>query len=149
MATGPEIDKPLALKIPAWQTATLLLLAAVSAFLAIYLPVGLEVRVLAILVAVGLAGGGIIAARAYLVADDDGIGVRGMFRERSVDWRDFADVVVVKHTGSITLRVLRTDNSGFDVPPSLVLPLRPEKSPTARARLERLALELRQRLPRP
>ncbi len=147
MSTGPDRERPLALKVPEWQTAILLLLAAVAAFLAIYPPFSVVVRVLAGLVAVALAVGGIVAARAYLVADTDGIGVRGMFGERSTEWRDFADAVVVKHGGSLTLRIMRNDNSGFDVPPALVLPLRPETTPTARARLERLALELRQRAP--
>jgi hypothetical protein len=144
---SPGADRPLVLKIPEWQTATLFVVAAFSLFLAIYLPIGAFPKLLAGAAGFFLALGGLTAARAYLVADDEGIGTRSLLRERSITWDDLDDIKVVSHHGALTLRIVRHDKSGFDVRPALVLPLRPATTPTTAARLEELARKLKQHAP--
>ena len=147
MSPPSHTRAPIVYKVPEWQTATLLVLAAVFLFLALYVNLGLFVRILAGMLSVILIGAGVVAFRSYLVADDEGIGTRGVLSEHSVHWDDLDTIRVAGHHGALTLRITRSDRTEFDVRPALVLPLKPMSTQKARARLETMARELRQRAP--
>ena len=147
MSTPSRRRAPIVYKIPEWQTATLFVLAAVFLFLALYVDLGVAVRILAGMMSLLLIVGGVVALRSYLVADDDGIGARGVLSERSVHWEDLDNIRVVGHHGALTLRIVRSDGTEFDVRPALVLPLKPISVHKARVRLEEMARELRRRAP--
>lgn len=140
-------ERPLVLKIPEWQTAALFFLAAVTLFLTIYPILTPIARLGCGFMGVLLALAGLVAVRTYLVADDDGIGTRSFLSERSTAWSDLNEIVVVKHHGAMTLRIMRNDRSGFDIRPALVLPLRPATALTTHSRLEQLARDIKQRAP--
>ena len=147
MSTPSRRRAPIVYKIPEWQTATLFVLAAVLLFLALYVNLGLFVRILAGMLSAILIVAGVVAVRSYLVADDEGIGTRGLLSEQAVHWDDLDSIRVVGHHGALTLRITRSDRTNFDVRPSLVLPLKPISTQKARVRLEAMARELRQRAP--
>jgi hypothetical protein len=147
VSTPSHTRAPIVYKIPEWQTATVLVLAAVFLFLALHVDLGLFVRILAGMLSLILIAAGVVALRGYLVADDEGIGTRGFVFEQSVHWDDLDNIRVVGHHGALTLRIIRSDRTGFDVRPALVLPLKPMSTQRARVRLEAMARELRQRAP--
>ena len=62
----------------------------------------------------------------YLVADQYGIGFRGLLRTHNIDWSDIQSITV-RRSGfnGPTLRITRADGSYADVPPSLMLPTKP------------------------
>ena len=82
------------------------------------------------IVTIGLGAVAFVSAieglRMYLVADQDGIGFRGLVRTHNVDWPDIQSITV-RRTGfnGPTLRITRGDGSYADVPPSLMLPTKP------------------------
>jgi hypothetical protein len=147
VSTPSHRRAPIVYKVPEWQTATLFVLAAVLLFLALYVNLGLFVRILAGMLSLILIVAGIVAVRSYLVADDQGIGTRGLLSEQSVHWDDLDNIRVVGHHGALTLRIVRSDRTEFDVRPALVLPLKPISTQKARVRLEEMARELRRRAP--
>ena len=147
MATTPHTRAPIVYKVPEWQTATLFTLAAILLFLGLYVNLGTAVRLLCGILSAILIGGGVVTLRSYLVADDEGIGARGVLSEQSVHWADLDNIRVVGHHGALTLRIVRSDGTQFDVRPALVLPLKPMSVHKARVRLEQIARELRQRAP--
>ncbi len=117
---------PLTWRVPPWQPATLFLVAAGCAAVNIYAHPSLTVRVFTIAVAVLAVVMGTLAARMYLVVDEEGIGVRRLLRERSVDWDEFDGVAVVQRAfDSVTLRITCCDGRYLDVPQSLVMPTKP------------------------
>ena len=147
MSKPPHHRAPIVYKVPEWQTATLLTLGAVFLFLALYVDLGLFVRILAGMISLTVIAAGIVALRSYLVADDEGIGTRGVLSERSVHWEDLDDIRVAGHHGALTLRITCADRTEFDVRPALVLPLKPMSTHKARVRLDNIARELRGRAP--
>ena len=148
MSTPSHTRAPIVYKVPEWQTATLLVLAAVLLFLALHVNLGLFVRILAGMLSLILIAAAVVALRGYLVADDEGIGTRGLLFEQSVHWEDLDNIRVAGHHGALTLRITRSDRTEFDVRPALVLPSKPMSTQKARVRLEQMARELRQRAPR-
>jgi hypothetical protein len=147
VATPSDTRAPIVYKIAEWQTATLFTLAAVLLFLALYVNLGVAVRLMCGLLAVILLAAGVVALRSYLVADDEGIGARGLLFEQSVHWADLDHIGVAGHHGALTLRITRVNGTTFDVRPALVLPLKPISVHKARVRLEQIARELQKRAP--
>ena len=146
-----EVDdpsKPIAVKIPSWQTATLLIVAAAALFLTIYPHFYAGLRILCGMAGVAALVGAVVAYRAFLVVDEEGIGTRGWFGEHSVDWADLNRLEVAPHRGSLTVRVVRENGSTFDVPPALVLPLKPTSRYRTIAQLEQLIRHITSRWPR-
>lgn len=135
--TGPE---PLTWRIPPWQPALLFLLAAACAAANLYADPSVPVRLLTIAVAVLAAVAGVLATRMYFVVDEEGIGVRRLLRERSVEWDEFDHVDVVHRAfDSVTLRIICRDGRYLDVPQSLVMPSRPTGKVKVNAQLGDLA----------
>jgi hypothetical protein len=131
---------PLTWRVPPWQPALLFLLAAGCAAANLYAHPSVAIRVLTI--GFGLAGVvmGILATRMYLVVDEDGIGVRRLLRERSVDWDEFDNVAVVYRAfDSVTLRITCRDGRYLDVPQSLVMPTKPTGKVRVQAQLGDMA----------
>jgi hypothetical protein len=117
---------PLTWRVPPWQPAVLFLIAAGCAAVNLYAHPSLAVRILTIAVGVLAVVIGTLAARMYFVVDDEGIGVRRLLRERSVDWDEFDSVEVVQRGfDSVTLRIRCSDGRYLDVPQSLVMPTKP------------------------
>lgn len=134
---------PLTWRIPPWQPALLFLLAAACAAVNFYTHPSLPVRLLTIAVAVIAAVMGVAAVRMYLVVDEEGIGVRRLLRERSVDWDEFDSVVVVHRAlDAVTLRITCRDGRYLDVPQSLVMPTRPTGKVRVNAQLGDLARQV-------
>jgi hypothetical protein len=81
--------------------------------------------------------------RMYLVADDDGVGVRHLRNELWTPWRDIDRVEVVSGVrGANTIRIARRNGSYVDVPPSLLQPALPTSKPRALARLDGIARDI-------
>jgi hypothetical protein len=100
----------------------------------IYGSPSLSTVVITAFLAIVFAALGALAARYLLVADEDGLWVRGIRGEQHVAWPDFDEVEVVPgRRGSTTIRIVRVDGSWVDVPPSLLLPTLPTKIANARA----------------
>lgn len=134
----PAGEQPPALprewRIPPWQPAVLFLVVSALAAYDIYGSPSLTTVVVTGFLAVVFAVLGALAARYLLVADEDGLWVRGIRGEQHVAWPDFAEVdVVAGRRGSTTIRIVRVDGSWVDVPPSLLLPTLPTKIAKARA----------------
>ena len=131
---------PLTWRIPPWQPALLFLIAAGCAAANAYVHVSVVIRIVTIVVGVAALAMGIAAARMYLVVDDEGIGVRRLWRERSLDWDDIARVSVVERGfDTLTLRIVSRDGRYLDVPQSLVMPSRPTGKSRVRAQLGDIA----------
>ena len=140
-------------RIPPWQPAALFL--AVSALLAldIYGHPSLRVLIVTGFLAVVFLCLAVPAARYLLVADEDGVWVRGLLSERGMRWRELRDIDLVDgRRGAGTMRIYRVDGTFLDVPPSLLLPTLPTKIERARGvirgvagQLEMLAAERRDR----
>jgi hypothetical protein len=138
--TGPA---PLTWRVPPWQPALLFLIAAACAALNLYAHPSLAVRLLTIAVAVVAAVMGVLAIRMYFVVDEEGIGVRRLLRERSVEWDEFDSVAVVHGTlDSVRLRIVCRDGRYMDVPQSLLMPSRPTGKVRVNAQLGELARQV-------
>lgn len=134
---------PLVWRIPPWQPAVLLLIAAGCAAANLYADPPVLARVVTIAIGVAAVVMAVLALRMYLVVDEEGIGVRRMFGESSVDWPDVADVTVQQNMlATMTLRVQRRDGTYVDVPSSLILPLKP----TGNARMAALLAGIARRV---
>ena len=134
---------PLTWRIPPWQPALLFLIAAGCAAANAYVHVSVVIRIVTIVVGVAALAMGIAAARMYLVVDDEGIGVRRLWRERSLDWDDISRVSVVERGfDTLTLRIVSRDGRYVDVPQSLVMPSRPTGKSRVRAQLGDIARQI-------
>ena len=134
---------PLTWRIPPWQPALLFLIAAGCAAANAYVHVSVVIRIVTIVVGVAALATGIAAARMYLVVDDEGIGVRRLWRERSLDWDDISRVSVVERGfDTLTLRIISRDGRYVDVPQSLVMPSRPTGKSRVRAQLGDIARQI-------
>ena len=134
---------PLTWRIPPWQPALLFLIAAGCAATNAYVHVSVVIRIVTIVVGVAALATGIAAARMYLVVDDEGIGVRRLWRERSLDWDDISRVSVVERGfDTLTLRIISRDGRYVDVPQSLVMPSRPTGKSRVRAQLGDIARQI-------
>jgi hypothetical protein len=132
-------------RIPPWQPAALFLAVSALAALDIYGHPGTGVLAATAFLAVLLMCLGIAAARYLLVADEDGIWVRGLLAEHGVLWDDLRNVHIVDaRRGATTVRLYRRDGTYVDVPPSLLLPGRPTKVEKARAMVHGVGAELEQ-----
>lgn len=131
---------PLTRRVPPWQPAVLFLIAAGCAALNLYAHPSVPVRVFTIAIAVAAVVMGVLASRMYLVVDEEGIGVRRLLRERSVDWNEFDRVEVVQRPmDSVTLRITCRDGRYLDVPQSLLMPSKPTGKTRVLAQLHDLA----------
>jgi Bacterial PH domain len=140
--TGPS-RAPLTWRIPAWQPALLFLIAAGCAAANAYAQVSTLVRVVTIAVGVAALAMGVAAVRMYFVVDDEGVGVRRLLRERSLDWDDIAGVSVIQRGfDTLTLRVTTHDGRYLDVPQSLLMPSRPTGKAQVRAQLGDIARQI-------
>jgi hypothetical protein len=134
---------PLTWRIPPWQPALLFLIAAGCAAANLYAHPSVGVRVATIAIAVAALVMAAPAVRMYLVVDDEGIGVRRLWRERSVDWDEFDRVEVVQRGfDSVTLRITCRDGRYLDVPQSLVMPGRPTGKTRVHAQLGDMARQI-------
>ena len=127
---------PLVWRVPAWQPAVMMLFACGVVALNLYSSPNTLVRV----VTIGLGALAFVSAieglRMYLVADQYGIGFRGLLRTHSIDWSDVQSITVRRRGfNGPTLRITRTDGSYADVPPSLMLPTKPTGTVKALAQL--------------
>lgn len=134
---------PLTRRVPPWQPALLYLIAAGCAAANLYAHPSATVRVASITVGVLALLMAVPATRMYLVVDDEGIGVRRVGRERSVDWDEFDRVEVVQRAfDSVTLRITCRDGRYLDVPQSLVMPTKPTGKTRVHAQLADLARQI-------
>jgi hypothetical protein len=141
--TAP-LRAPLTWRIPPWQPALMFLIAAGCAAVNAYAHVSVLVRVITVGLGVVALAIGIIAVRLYLVVDDEGIGVRRLGRERSLDWDDISDVSVIERGfDKLTLRITSRDGRYLDVPQSLLMPSRPTGKARVRAQLGDTAREIK------
>jgi Bacterial PH domain len=141
--TGPA-RAPLAWRIPAWQPALLFLVAAGCAAANAYAHISGPVRAFTIAVGVVALLMGIAAVRMYFVVDDEGVGVRRLWRERSLDWDDIAEVSVIERSfDTLTVRITSRDGRYLDVPQSLLMPSRPTGKVRVRAQLGDVARRIR------
>jgi hypothetical protein len=130
----PAAALPREWRIPPWQPAALFLIVSGLAAYDLYGSPSLTTVVVTVFLAVVFVVLGILAARYLMVADEDGVWVRGLFSEQEVAWADLDSVDVVPgRRGSTTIRIVRVDGSWVDVPPSLLLPTLPTKIDKARA----------------
>jgi hypothetical protein len=117
---------PLVWRIPSWQPAAMMLFVCGVIALNLYASPNTLIRV----VTIGLGAVAFVSAidglRMYMVVDQEGIGFRGLVHTHNIDWSDIVQITV-RRTGFTgpTLRIMRTDNTYADVPPSLVLPTKP------------------------
>lgn len=132
-------------RIPPWQPAALFLAVSALTALDIYRHPGSGVLIATGFLALLLLCLGIAAARYLLVADEDGIWVRGLLGEQGVLWDDVRNVHIVDaRRGSTTVRIYRRDGTYVDVPPSLLLPGRPTRIEKARAIVRGVGAQLEQ-----
>jgi len=134
---------PLTWRVPYWQPALLFLVAAGCAATNLYAHPSVAIRILTI--GFGLAGVvmGTLATRMYLVVDEEGLGVRRLWRERSVDWDEFDNIGVVHRAfDSVTLRITCRDGRYLDVPQSLVMPTKPTGKTRVHAQLAAMARQI-------
>jgi|SRR5919201_3765323 hypothetical protein len=139
-ASRPSDSLPLVLRIPPWQTALLFLITAVCAAVNLYSSPSFLIRGFTITIGLLAFGAAIASLRLYLVVDEEGIGVRSLLHEASVDWPDISEIEVVHSTyNRLGLRVVRSDGSFVTIPSSLVLPTKPSSIPRVNAQLGELA----------
>jgi hypothetical protein len=147
--TNPAEERPaIVWRLPRWQPAVLFLVTAALAGYAIYGGgSGIVVGIVSLL-AVAFVIAAVAAARMYLVADDDGIGVRRYTGESSMTWDRISGIAVTKQRGgAMTLEIQAPDATALTVPPSLVLPLRPTSIARTSNLLAQKARELQDRRP--
>ncbi|HST48368.1 PH domain-containing protein [Jatrophihabitans sp.] len=141
-----EAEAPLSVRVPPYQPALLMLVVCAAAALVLYGHPSDTVRYLALTagaVALLLA---VFALRMYLIADDEGIEVRYLWKPAWLPWSQVARVEVVSGVrGSDTVRVVRHDGSYVDVPPSLLQPAVPTSKPRALARLHSVGNQIEAR----
>ena len=106
-----------------------------------------QVRVATIVVGVVAFVLAIVALRMALVVDDDGIAVRYLGRVRWVPWSDVKQIGLADVRGNETVRVIRTDDTQIDVPPSLLQPVRPTSKRKASSRLSGIVRQILARNP--
>jgi hypothetical protein len=136
---GEGEDGRIDLRVPVWNTAALILIATAMAALNLYMSPGILARVTTVVAGVAALVAAFIAYRMYLVADDDGVGVRGLWHTESIDWPDLADVGIIEHrVTTMRLQLERKDGTVVNVPQSLTSPAKPTSKPVARAQLETL-----------
>lgn len=136
-------DGRIDLRIPVWNIAALILIAAAMAAINLYASPGIAARAITVLAGVAALAVALIAYRMYLVVDEDGVGVRGMWRTESIDWPELADVGIIEHrVNTMRLQLARTDGTVVNVPQSLTTPAKPTSKPVARARLETLGRKI-------
>jgi hypothetical protein len=134
---------PLTRRVPPWQPALLFLIAAGCAAANLYAHPSVVVRIATIVLAAVAVVMAVPAVRMYLVVDGEGIGVRRVGRERSVDWDEFDRVEVVQRGfDSVTLRITCRDGRYLDVPQSLVMPSKPTGKIRVHAQLGDLARQI-------
>jgi hypothetical protein len=140
--SDPAHRLPQVWRIPPWQPAALILTATALAAVDIYVrPAPLAMFAAAFVAAAALLAA-VCAMRYLLVADEDGIWVRRVFREVLVEWGEIARVEMTTHRGAMTVRVTRTNGSYVDVPPSLLLPTVPRTLPKVRTIIHGVAMHL-------
>lgn len=122
-------------RFPPWQPAALFLVTAVIAAWNLYghpspgaRVTTLAVGAVALLLAVALV-------RMVAVVDHDGIAVRFLLRVQWVAWSEVKAIGLADVRGNETVRIVRTDDTQVDMPPSLLQPARPMSKPKANARL--------------
>lgn len=143
MAAADRPDLPLVWRIPPWQPALLILVATVLLALDLYGQLSVGALIMTAVIAAAALVGAVFAIRLSLIADEDGIWVRRVFRERVVRWRDLATVEAVYiGRNTMTIRITRKDGKFIDVPPSLLLPTLPTKMRNSQMIVHNLALDL-------
>lgn len=137
-------------RIPSWQPAALILLAAVLIAFDIYGSPGIGALLMTAIIAAAALVAAVFAMRYLLVADEDGIWVRTLFGQQLVEWPDVADVDVTHVRGTTsTVRITRMGGSFVDVPPSLLQPTLPTNARKALAIVGAVARQLSDLAERP
>ena len=137
------IELPLVWRIPPWQPAGLIMLATILFALDLYADLSLGPLIMTAAIAVAALVAAAFAIRLALVADDDGIWVRRLFKVQVVPWRDVGAVqATLVSRNTMTIRISRREGGFVDVPPSLLLPTLPTKVPHAQTKVHNLALRL-------
>ncbi|MDQ6851911.1 MAG: PH domain-containing protein [Actinomycetota bacterium] len=141
----PSSRLPQEWRIPPWQPAALLLAVSAFAALDIYGSPSTTILIVTAFLALTFMVGAVLAMRYLLVADEEGIWVRGLLGENCVRWDELRDVDVL-HTkrGASTVRIYRQDSTYLDVPPALLQPTLPTKIEKARAVVQGVAAQLEQ-----
>lgn len=106
-----------------------------------------QVRVATIIVGFVALAVAVAVLRMALVVDDEGIAVRFLGRARWVPWSDVKQVGLADVRGNETVRIVRTDDTQVDVPPSLLQPVRPTSKLKASARLRGIVRQILARDP--
>ncbi|MDQ6938071.1 MAG: PH domain-containing protein [Actinomycetota bacterium] len=145
----PPSDQPLVLRVPPAQTAAAFLIAAAAAAAVIYTGLSGGARIVCALVAFVAAASGTVAARAYLVADTAGVGLRRVFGELSVPWDDVVSIEVVVRKNQPSIYLFRNPGTPVRVPSFLALPLVPSTGMVTARRLQGLAKTISQQRPGP
>lgn len=148
VTTPQEERAPIVYRLPRWQPAVLFLVTAGLAGYALYGGGSSVVTFIVVFLAIAFLLAAVAAARMYLVADDDGIGIRRYTGESSVTWDRISGIAVTRQRmGALTLEVQCPDATSLEVPPSLVLPLRPTGIDRTSNLLGQKARELSDRRP--
>lgn len=130
----PDTQLPQEWRIPSWQPAALILLAAVLIAYDIYGSPGLGALLMTAVIAAAALVAAVFAMRYLLVADEDGIWVRTLFGQQLVEWTDIADIDVTHVRGTTsTVRITKMNGTFVDVPPSLLQPTLPTNARRALA----------------
>ena len=140
----PLPSLPLVWRIPPWQPAGLILLAAVLLALVLYGHHSPGPLLLMAVIALAALVSAWYAARLLLVADEDGLWIRRAFSAPQLtEWRDVSRIEMEQvHGNTVTVRITRQNGSFADVPPSLLLPTLPTGIRKQRARVHSVAVQL-------
>jgi hypothetical protein len=140
----PLPSLPLVWRIPPWQPAGLILLAAVLLALVLYGHFSAGPLLFMAVVAVAALVSAFYAARLLFVADDDGLWIRRAFSpQQLIEWRDVSTIEMEHVRGTtVTVRITRRNGSFADVPPSLLLPSLPTGVKKVRSRVHTVAMQL-------
>jgi hypothetical protein len=131
---GDDTRLPQVWRIPSWQPAALILLAAALIGYDLYGSPGLGALLMTAVIAAAALVAAVFAIRYLLVADGDGIWVRTLLGEKLIEWSDIADIDVTHVRGTTsTVRITRVGGSFVDVPPSLLQPTLPTSAGKALA----------------
>lgn len=129
-----DAQLPQVWRIPSWQPAALILLAAALIGYDIYGSPGLGALLMTAAIAAAALIAAVFAMRYLLVADEDGIWVRTLLGQRLIEWADIAEVDVTHVRGTTsTVRITRVGGGIVDVPPSLLQPTLPTSAARALA----------------
>jgi|GEM_PF-2104908 len=141
-----DTEAPLSVRVPPYQPALLMLVVCAAAALVLYGHPSDTVRYLALAAGAAALLLAVFALRMYLIADDEGIEVRYLWRPAWLPWTEVARVEVVSGVrGSDTVRVVAQDGSYLDVPPSLLQPSVPTSKPRALAQLHSVGNQIEAR----